>query len=147
MQIKRWWMRRVGRRGSALLFFAFLNGYYTFGLLSLPREAANTQTFKFIDGFAPIEAWAGLWGFSSLLCLVFAFRRWDGIAFAGAILVYLLWGMIYLAGDIAGEIYRGSIAASVWFALAMFVWLISGWPEVPGGDKWLTQASSSQDLL
>lgn len=128
------------------MFFAFLNSYYCWGLLSLPPEAKASPAFSFINGFAPIEVWAGLWGFSAFLCWIFAFRRGDAIAFAAGIAIYLLWGIIYLAGDIAGQIYRGSIAASIWFALSMFVGLISGWPEVPGGDKW-TQASSSRDSL
>lgn len=136
---KSWWFRHVGRRGSALLFFSFLDGYYGWNLLTLPPVAESTPTFKFIDEFAPIEIWAGIWGITSLTCLVFAFRRWDGIAFAIAIALFALWGFIYVAGDVTGHIYRGNVAASIWFAFALFVLLISGWPEESGGDKWTQQ--------
>lgn len=137
-KLKSWWLRHIGRRGSALQFFALLNAYYSWGLLTLPPQAKLSPAFLFIDGVVPVEVWSLAFGISSLLCLVCSFRRWDGIAFAATIAIYLLWGIIYLAGDIAGEIYRGSVSAALFFALSTFVGLISGWPEVPGGDKWET---------
>lgn len=142
---KIWWLRHVGRRGSALLFFAFLDCFYSWSLLTLPPAAKLTPAFKFVQDFAPIEVWAGVWGFVGLTCLGFAFRRWDGIAFTLAIALFLLWGTIYLWGGLAGEIYRGWVSSSIWYGFALFVGLISGWPEAPGGDKWRTQESSSPD--
>lgn len=141
----KWWMKNVGRRGSALLFFSFLDAFYSWSLLSLPPQAKESPTFQFIDRMVPIEICAAVWGFVGLICLIFAFRRWDGIAFTLAIALFLLWGIVYVAGDVANQIYRGWVGSTIWFAFALFVLLISGWPEAPGGDKWPTQASSSPD--
>lgn len=142
-KVRNWWLYRIGRRGSALFFFSFLDGIYCWSLLTLPSEVKNTPTFTYINDWAPLEAWAIAWGITSLVCFIGAFRKKDPVAFTAAIPIFLLWGTLYLAGDLAGEIYRGYVAAAIWYAFSLFVLLISGWPDTSGGDKW-TQTSSSQ---
>lgn len=141
--VKNWWLSVIGRRGSALLFFGLLDCFYSWSLLALPPEAKQTPSYIFVEKIAPVEVWAGVWGVVGLICFVSAFlpSRKDFIAFTAAIAVFSLWGLVYMAGDIAGAIYRGTVSAIIWFAFALFVFLISGWPEVRGGDEW-TQESS-----
>lgn len=135
-QLRNWWMLIVGRRGSALLFFAFLDFVYGGSLLTLPQEAKLSPTYEFIGKLAPIPLWGSAWTAVGIICLVSAFIRRDSIAFTSAICIKILWAIVFLSGDIAGDIYRGWVAASVWFAMSLLVIVISGWPETPGGDRW-----------
>lgn len=125
------------------MFFAFLDLIYSWSLLTLPPEAKAAATYQYVGGTVPLAAWAALWATVGLICLASAFVRRDYAGFTAAIALKIIWGIVYLAGDIAGEIFRGWVAASIWWAMSLLILLISGWPETRGGDKWTT-ASSSQ---
>lgn len=118
---------RVGRRGAALLFFALLDFIYAASLLSAPTGGP----YRFLTAILPLAAWASLWAAVGLLCLGQAFMRADRAAFAAAMLIKVVWGLVQLAGWLIADLDRGYVGAAVWLALAAFVHVISGWPEPP----------------
>lgn len=134
-------VHRVGRRGAALLFFAFLDLIYCHGLLFPTTAARRSASYQFLHDVAPLWVWGGLWGGVGLVCLVCAFRRHDDPAFAAAMGLKVLWGGVYLLGWLFAGLERGYVAAAIWLAFAAFVGLHAGWPEANRGRAW-TQRSS-----
>jgi hypothetical protein len=128
-RVNHWLIYRIGRRGSALLFFGFLDLVYAYSLIAPTGEARRTPTFVFIAHTAPLWAWAALWGAVGVICLVQAFMVRDRVAFTAAMFVKVLFGVTTLFGWLTGAIERGYVAAAVWLALALLVYLLSTWPE------------------
>lgn len=122
---------RVGRRGAFLLFLAMLDLVYAYSLLFPAAEAARSASLRFVAGVAPLWVWALAWFIPGVLCAVQAFRRSDRAAFAAAMCIKVLWGGLFVAGSITGQIDRAYVGAVVWLAFALVVGLISTWPE-PG---------------
>ena len=122
---------RVGRRGAALLFFAFLDLIYCWSLLDPPRSTRDTAASVFLASILPLWLWALVWGIVGVICLVGAFRRRDEWAYTAAIAVKVLWGSLFAGGWLFADLERGYVSAAVWFALALLVALIAGWPEPP----------------
>ncbi|MEU4224266.1 hypothetical protein AB0F17_08235 [Nonomuraea sp. NPDC026600] len=126
--------RRVGHRGTALLFFALVDLVYSASLASAPPETLASPSYVFLAQLLPIPVWAVVWLVVGLLCLMQAFMRSDRLAFACASALKVGWGLIYLVGWIVVDLPRGYVAAAIWLAFAGFVHVISRWPE-PGGDR------------
>lgn len=120
---------RVGRRGAALLFFTLLDLVYCVGLLTTPRPL--TPFYAWMAEAMPLAAWAVCWGVVGLVCLVYAFRQHDTIAFMGAVALKVAWGMLALLGWLAGTVDRGWVSAVVWLGFAAFVFLIAGGIPAP----------------
>jgi hypothetical protein len=133
--------RRVGRRGSALLFFAVLDLIYGFSLYRPAPRAVATPAFVFVAGIAPLWAWAVLWWITGCLCLIGAFMRDDSLAWAAAMLIKVLWGAVFLFGWLVAGVERGWVSAAIWLCAAALVALLSSWPEPIGstvgkGSMW-----------
>jgi hypothetical protein len=133
---------RLGRRGCALLFFAFLDLVYCHALLFPSASARRTPSLTFLASVVPLWGWALLWGSVGVVCLVFAFRRHDQPGFSAAIAVKVLWGAMYLGGWLFADLDRGYVSATIWLAFAAFVALLSGWPEPNGKGPLWTRPSS-----
>jgi hypothetical protein len=118
---------RVGRRGVALLFFALLDVVFAVSLAATPPSTSGG--YEFLSTILPLWVWAIPWGVVGCMCLVQAFAVQDRVAFVAASALKAGWGVLYLAGFLAGEIPRGYVAAVIWLAFAGFVAVISGWPE------------------
>jgi hypothetical protein len=135
MKRARAWMRaaraRVGRRGSALLFFALLDLVLAASLAGAPAATRSSPTYAFLSLLLPLWAWALVWAAVGVVCLVQAFMLCDRIAFACASWLKVGWGVLNLTGWLLGEIPRGYVSAVIWLALASFVALIASWPEPP----------------
>ncbi|HZM83761.1 MAG TPA: hypothetical protein VFC19_49210 [Candidatus Limnocylindrales bacterium] len=123
--------RRIGRRGAALLFFAFLDIVYCLSLLTPTQAARDSAALRFAAAVAPLWAWAGLWGTVGVVCLFCAFLRRDQVGFTAAIAIKVMWGLLLVGAQLFGDVERGYVSAAVWLALALLVGLISGWPEPP----------------
>lgn len=131
-----WWRvrRRIGHRGTALLFFAAVDVVYAVSLMSATPGMLASPTYAFLAQLLPIPVWAGVWLGVGLLCLVQACLRSDRLAFAAASFLKVAWGLTHLIGWIVVDLPRGYLAAAIWLAFAGFVQVISTWPE-PGGDR------------
>lgn len=129
-----WWRRlrtRIGRRGSALLFFALVDLVFAASLAAAPPSTSQSSAYAFLATILPLNAWAIPWAAVGGMCLVYAAQTEDRPAFIAASGLKVGWGVLYLAGWLVGEIPRGYVSAVVWLAFAGFVAVISGWPEPP----------------
>lgn len=125
-------MRRIGRRGAALLFFALLDFTYCYYLLSPTETLRRSPSFQWLGEIMPLSWWAALWGGVGAVCLICVPRRRDGVAFAAAIALKVLWASVYLGGWFLAGLERAYISAAVWGAFAALVGLIATWPEKEG---------------
>lgn len=116
--------RRVGKRGTVLLFCALLDEVYAYSLIDQP--AIVRRSYELI---MPWQAWAVLWGSVGLLCLAQAFTLRDRIAFGAAAAIKWAWGTTALVAWLAGEFPRGWLAAMVWIAFGAMISTISTWTE------------------
>lgn len=116
--------QRIGRRGAALLFFTMLDFVYCYALLTAAQPLA--AFYEWMDSKVPLTAWAVVWGGVGLICLVYAFRTYDTVAFMAAVALKVAWGLFALFGWIAGEVDRGYVSAVIWLGFAAFVYLIAG---------------------
>lgn len=133
----------VGRRGRTLIFFGSLDLIYAVSLAIPGDQARQTPFFLWLTSVLPLWVWAALWAVVGINCLVHAVRRRDGVGFAGAIGLKVLWGCECFAGWLAGSIERGYVSAAIWLGLAYLVWVMAGWAE-PGGGKgptWIRTSS------
>jgi hypothetical protein len=121
--------RRVGRRGTTLLFLAVLDLVLAGSLIHPQAEAARTASTRFISDIAPLWVWGSLWAVVGAACAVGAFRRHDRWAFAAAMALKVLWGGVYVFGWAIAGLDRGWLGGVVWWAFAAFVYVVSGWPE------------------
>lgn len=122
-------IQRVGRRGAALLFFALLDFVYCYALLNPPQPMP--QTYLWPQTLLPLWVWAMCWATVGLLCLVYAFQRWDTAAFTAATGLKVMWSLLALFGWLSGAIDRGWLSAVIWFGFALFVYLIAGGIPAP----------------
>ncbi|MGW3888880.1 hypothetical protein ACWD69_09335 [Micromonospora chokoriensis] len=127
--------RRVGYRGSALLFFAVLDVVYCQALLFPSDQARTGEQLRFVATILPLWVWAVGWGGVGVVCLWGALQRRDQAAFTAAIGLKVMWGLLSLAGWLIGGVDRGHVNAAVWLVFAGFVWIIASWPEPPHGWK------------
>jgi hypothetical protein len=130
-----WIGQRVGRRGFALLFFAFLDFVYGFSLLN-PPKAGPGATLAFVDQVMPLSYWGVLWVGVGVVCLIGAFVRQDRWAFAAAMALKTLWGTVMFLGWALFSVDRGWVSAAIWLVFAVWVYIISTWPE-PG--RWVNR--------
>lgn len=134
---------RIGRRGTALLFFAFLDLIYAYSLLFPDAETRASAQFVFFASIAPMWLWAAAWAVVGLVCLWYAFARRDRWGFTAAIGLKVGWGILNFAGWVVDGVERGYVSTAIWLAFAGWVWIVNGWPE-PGdgrGPTW-TRTSS-----
>lgn len=137
--------QRVGRRGSALLFFVLLDAVYCYGLLTLPRPL--TPFYAWMNSWMPLAVWAACWGGVGAVCLWYALRPYDTPAFMAAVALKVAWGLAAFFGWAAGVVDRGYVSAVIWLAFAAFVYLIAGGipaapPRPTGGWRPWTRSSA-----
>jgi hypothetical protein len=130
-------LHQVGRRGASLIFFALVDLVWAYGLTAAPANPGN----EFVAHLLPLPVWAALWAAVGGLCLIYAFRSSDRVAFAAASLLKVAWGTLYLLGWALGEIPRGYLATVIWLAFAGFVQVIAGWME-NRGPEWTPPSTS-----
>jgi hypothetical protein len=123
---------RLGRRGCALLAFAFID--YVIGWSFLDREGgAQVQTlasYRPLLAALPVTAWAWIWLSVAALCTVQALaRRHDEAAYTAAIAIKVVWSFGMFLGWIVYDAPRGWLSAALWGVLAALVATIAGWPE------------------
>lgn len=118
-------LSRIGRRGSFLLFLAFLDGLFSYALW-LPG------TLLFPDAsWIPQHVWALIWAGVGVICFTQAFMKEDRIAFSLATGLKIAWGSLMLNWWIFHHIMLGWISVAIWWAFAGTIAIIAGWPEPP----------------
>lgn len=115
---------RIGRRGCALIFFWLLDSVYAYGLLTAPRPLV--PFYAWMNMVMPLWAWAFCWATVGAVCLVYAFRVYDTVAFMCAVGLKVAWGGLAFFGWLASVVDRGYVSTVVWLAFAAFVFLIAG---------------------
>lgn len=127
-------LRRIGRRGAALLFFTELDLTYAFALLTAPRPL--TPFNAWMDTVLPLSIWAACWATTGLICFGYVFTTRDTPAFMFAVALKVGWGLPALFGWIAGAVPLGYLSAAIWLAFAAFVYLIAGGiPPAPQSER------------
>lgn len=124
-------IHRIGRRGAFLLFLALLDLIYGFSFMFPPQIPAYYPTYAFLSSIMPLEAWGLLWMGVGVICLIFAFKKYDAPAYAAAMFLKSFWAAVFLLGWMFVGLDRGWVSATVWGAFAAVLALISTWPE-PG---------------
>lgn len=127
----RWTRTHLGRRGAALLFFAILDLTFAWSLLD-PQATVLVRMaplYRVVVQTAPLWVWGLAWGVVGLLCAIQAWRRRDAVAFAAVIMLKITWGGAIAAAGLLYGAPRAWISATIYFSLAAFVGVISGWPE------------------
>jgi len=134
-------LRRPGRRGEALLFFALVDVLYALRLLYPPEPLG--ETFTWPQSLMPLWAWAICWGGVGLICLVFAFLDADTPAFIAAVMLKIGWGIVSLLGWLSGELDGGYAQAAIWLGAAWLVFRVAGGIPPPRGRvEWKDGACS-----
>ncbi len=129
--LTRWARDNIGRRGAALLFFAFLDFIYAYSLFNPAPEVRRTATVLFVEGLLPLWVWGAMWLAAGICCLTNAFRANDKVGFAAAIAIKTLWGLLFVVAMVAG-LERAYVSAALWLVLAGWVGIIATWPESTG---------------
>jgi hypothetical protein len=135
---------RVGRRGSALLFFALVDFVTGLGLAGAAAGRTDTAVHRWLGSMVPLWVWAAVPLVAAAVIGWQAFCRRDMLGFAVAMAVAVLWAGVGLVGWIAGVMQDGWSVTIVYGAFAVFIALIAGWPE-PGGGRgpgWTPPSSS-----
>lgn len=129
---------KTGYRGRALLTLGVLDLAVAFSLIQLLLSRPGTASGGFIAKTIPPEVLAGMWLTVAILCIVFAFKRRDSLAWSFAIGIKVFWGLLSVVGWLAGEIPSGYLSGIIWWSFGGLVWLISRWPEPIDPPKALT---------
>jgi hypothetical protein len=122
-------LRKIGRRGSFLLFLGLLDVIYAYGLFRAEHAAARSQTQDAAARVLPLSVWAGLWLVVGLIVVFFAFRREDRVGFAAAVVIKVMWGVNMLIAWLLAGLHQGYLSATVWLSFALIAYLVSTWPE------------------
>jgi hypothetical protein len=130
-------VRRVGRRGAALLFFALLDLIYGWALLDPLKSTAASPGYRWLATILPLEAWGGIWLLVGVLCLVGSVVHEDSIAWVAAMSIKVMWGGLWFCGWWLADVPRGWAPSAVWLPMAALVALLAGWPEPGSGRRGL----------
>ena len=128
----RWQQLRglVGRRGACLLVLTFVDLAYASTLAWPTNPDRMAHTVLWIGDIAPLWFWALIWAGVGLICFAQAFTRDDRLAYSSAVLIKVMWALLFIGAAIDGV--SGAIAPMVyWAAFACGVLVISTWPEFP----------------
>lgn len=122
---------RIGRRGAALLAFAFIDAVIGWSLLDHQGQAQTKAipTYAAIRALMPLAAWGWLWLAVGAVCAASAFMRSDRFGFAAAIGVKVVWAGGFLVAWWPMHVPRAWLAAATWLVFAALVLVISGWRE------------------
>src|SRR5215213_10409504 len=122
-------LSHIGRRGAFLLFLAEVDLIYALGMLFPTSLSLSYPTTRFLMQVSPLWVWGLLWLVVGIICLIFAFREKDAIAYAAAMFLKVLWGLTFLLGWIFTGVERGYQSSAVWLTFAAICLLIATWPE------------------
>lgn len=126
-------VRRIGRRGSTLLFLGLLSVLFSISLVNpaTTQGSGAASIYRFIDGLVPLTTLAFIWGVVGVVCLYQAFIRQDRIAFSLSSALILGWGVLYASAWLFYGVDRAWVGAVIWLAFGGWIYIVSTWPEAP----------------
>lgn len=120
---------RIGRRGAFLAFLAVLDFAYGYALLSTSvRNLAGQPDF-----YLSLHTWGWVWTGVGVVCTSGIALRKDVPQFTIAASLKAVWGGLYAAAWLTQSVPKLWISVVVWWAFALTVLLIAGWPEPRNG--------------
>ena len=121
----------VGRRGVFLILFGAVYLLIGYSYLGVHVTPAVRHALRLALNLAPLTVYAWLWlGSGTVLVLsglVSPGRK--PVGFTVAVVMPVLWAVVYSAAWIAGDIPRGWVQAAIFAALAAAVAVVAGMPE------------------
>lgn len=124
-------VRRVGRRGCMLIFFALIDFDIAWSLRFLAGDFTPPPFTHGAHQLLSPNLWALLWAIVGVLCLEQAFRASDRIGYAAAALIKMLWGLLYISTAVLNGPRTALVPGLFWLALAGWVLILATWPEPP----------------
>lgn len=129
--------RRIGRRGSFLLFLALLDSVYGYALVSANVAALRESP----DFYLSLHTWGWIWVGAGLICLSGVLAWHDIMQFTAAALLYGAWAVLYCNAWIEQHLRQGWLSVAVWLSFAVTVMIVAGWPEPRPAREMLASAT------
>lgn len=130
------WLRRagryIGRRGAALMVFAWADLAIAYGLLDPGQRPTGRGAVSYvaIRDVLPFWVWGLLWLAAAVACFAaVAARPLQAAGFAATALIMILWAAGFAVAAIGYHAPRAWVGAVTWAVIAAFVFLVGGWPE------------------
>jgi hypothetical protein len=127
--------RRVGARGLFLLNLAVMDLLWGITLawptpdqVASPRYQVITHMLPGVGPRPQLVAWAGLWWLTAAVCLWYAGRENDDVAYGCAFALKVAWAIINAIAYLLGSPY-GASQAITWIGFAVAVGIMSRMPE------------------
>jgi hypothetical protein len=121
MKLLRSLTRRIGHRGSFLLFLSLLDLLYGYALWVTPEGN--------LDGILPFHVWSVIWAAMGVVALVGAFLKKDRIPFGLAAAVKASWATVWLKIWAFNSIPLAWTNVVIWSSFSGLVVIVSTWPE------------------
>ena len=121
-------LKHTGRRGATLLLLAFLDIVIGFGVYTAEADG-RTSAYSGQLAIAPLWMWACAWWYTAVILVFSAFRKHDAVGFAFASGIKFVWALSFLLGYLIHNQERAWISAGTWIVIALWLQLVSGWPE------------------
>lgn len=119
---------RIGRRGCFLLFLALLDLVIAYSMTPT-SVIAQLPLYRYIGGYLPLQAWAGIWAGVGVVCAAQAFARRDHLGFTAAVALKLVWGGLSFAAWVDAGVPRSWVGGVVWLGFGGVTAIIASWPE------------------
>lgn len=116
--------RKIGHRGSFLLFLSLLDFLYGYGLMTSPAPR--------LIGIVPFHVWGIIWLIAGAVLAVGAFAKRDRIAFGVAATLKAAWAAQWIMLTVYDDtkIHNAWMNVVLWAAFSGLVVVVSTWPEV-----------------
>lgn len=122
--------RRVGRRGAFLALFGVV--YLLLGYSYLVADTPQVRhALRVVINIAPLAVYAWVWcavGAVAVACGLFSGGH-KSVGFTAAVIMPVVWSLVYEAAWLAGDLPRGWVTAATYFAIALAVTAVAGMPE------------------
>lgn len=119
--------KRIGRRGSYLLFLAMLDFLYGYSLIVVASQSRFQNPVNLI---LPQQAWGVIWITVGIFCLWQAFVRLDRVAFTMSVTLKIAWAAVMgFSWLFTATNPLGWISAAIFLGFGVLTGIVSYWPE------------------
>jgi hypothetical protein len=121
--------RRVGFRGDTLLFFSVIDICYGLSMIFPGEGARRSAMAGYVGHILPLTVWGCIFLAVAAVCIWYALRLRDRVAFAASSVLKAVWGLVALLGWAVGDVERGWVSAAIWLVMSAWVTRVAYWPE------------------